>query len=116
MVVEKIFDDLFTAKHIVLSAMAFQGYRQSGKGAIPLVLDFLPASDDKYDVRMGIRTYQSARYFYQMGLDDSFFHLLETYNPTTTGIIVFSLQPMSRAGYFKFQLTPAAIRRAYLLN
>lgn len=116
MVVEKIFDDLFTAKHIMLSAMAFQGYRQSGKGAIPLVLDFLPALDDKYDVRMGIRTYQSAHYFYQTGLDNSFFHLLETYNPTTTGIIVFSLQPMSRAGYFKFQLTPSTTRRFYLLN
>ncbi|MCB9421960.1 MAG: hypothetical protein H6667_19325 [Ardenticatenaceae bacterium] len=116
MVVEKIFDDLFNAKHIVLSAMAFQGYRQSGKGAIPLVLDFCPASNDRYDVRMGVRTYQSAHYFYQMGFDESFFHLLETYNPTTTGIIVFSLQPMSRAGYFKFQLTPSTVHRSYLIN
>jgi hypothetical protein len=116
MIVEKIFDDLFTAKHIILSAMAFQGYRQSGKGAIPLVLDFLPASNDRYDVRMGIRTYQSAHYFYQMGLENSFFHLLETYNPTTTGIIVFSLQPMNRAGYFKFQLSPTTYRRSLLLN
>ena len=116
MVVEKIFDDLFTAKHIVLSAMAFQGYRQTGKGAIPLVLDFLPQPNDKYAIRMGIRTYQSAHYFHQMGLDDAFFSLLETYNPTTTGIIVFSLQPMSRAGYFQFRLTPSTIRRSYLLN
>lgn len=116
MVVEKIFDDLFTNQHLMLSAMAFQGYRQSGKGAIPLVLDFLPALGDKYEVRMGIRHYRNAHYFHEMGLDDSFFHLLETYNPTTTGIIVFSLQPMRRAGYFKFQLTPFAYRRAHLLN
>ncbi len=116
MIVEKIFDDLFTSKHIILSAMAFQGYRQAGKGAIPLALDFLPADNDKYNVRMGIRTYRSAPYFYQMGLDDSFFCLLETYNPSTTGIIVFSLQPMSRAGYFKFHLTPSTIRHSYLLN
>lgn len=116
MVVEKIFDDLFTANHIVLSAMAFQGYRQSGKGAIPLVLDFLPAPNDRYDVRMGIRTYQSAHYFQRMAFDYSFFYLLETYNPATTGIIVFSLQPMSRAGYFKFQLTPSTIHRSCLLN
>ncbi|MEJ2747738.1 MAG: hypothetical protein P8183_07485 [Anaerolineae bacterium] len=99
-----------------MSAMAFQGYKQSGKGAIPLALDFLPTLDDQYQVRMGIRTYQSARHFYQMGLDSSFFRLLETYNPTTTGIIVFSLQPMGRAGYFKFNLTPSTVRRSYLLN
>lgn len=116
MIVEKIFDDLFIVRHVVLSAMAFQGYKQSGKGAIPLALDFLPAPNDKYQVRMGIRTYQSADYFYQMGLDDSFFILLQTYNPTTSGIIVFSLQPMGRAGYFKFNLTPSTVRRAYLLN
>jgi hypothetical protein len=100
----------------VLSAIAFQGYRQTGKGAIPLVLNFFPQQDDKYFVRMGVRNYQNAAYFQQMGWDRSFHNLLTTYNPATTGIIVFSLQPMNRAGYFQFSLTPAAVQRAYLLN
>ena len=116
MIVEKIFDDLFTAQHVVLSAIAFQGYRQAGKGAIPLALNFFPQQDDKYSVRMGVQTYQTAAYFQQMGWDRSFYNLITTYNPATTGIIVFSLQPMNRAGFFQFNLTPAAIQRSYLLN
>ena len=116
MIVEKIFDDLFTAQHVVLSAIAFQGYRQTGKGAIPLALNFFPQPDDRYSVRMGIQTYQNAAYFQKLAWDRSFYNLLLTYNPATTGIVVFSLQPMNRAGYFQFSLTPAAVQRAYLLN
>ena len=116
MVVEKIFDDLFATKHIVLSAMALRGYKQSGKGAIPLLLEFSPSADDNYDVRMEVRAYQSTEYFHNMAPDQSFQELLATYNPTTTGIIVFHMMPMNRAGYFKFTLTPSAVQHAHMLN
>lgn len=102
-------DNFLREHHHQLSLMALHGYRHSGRGAIPLLIEVQPGREPNGGLlRFSVRTYRRSASFPYYVFEDDFYSRIKIYNPRNRGLLVFQLEPGPLSGYLEFDLALSA--------
>ncbi len=89
--------------------MAINGYRQNGRGAIPLLIQAPLDSPLHSDfLRFGVHKYRQAVSLPSHVFEEEFYTRIHNYNPNGSALLIFQLEPGPLSGYLEFDLAVSA--------
>ena len=111
--IRSILDDFLQQHHHHLSLLAVQGFRQNGRGAIPLHIHLLDSPVDSRagshaNVRISVRQYRRTNTLPKLAFEPDFYTRSRSYNPNDTGLLIFQIDPGPISGYLEFNLASSA--------
>ncbi len=89
--------------------MAIHGYQQNGRGAIPVLMQ-APSGFRlrRRHLRFGVHTYRRADSLPLNVFEEEFYTRIQTYSPSSSGLLIFQYEPGPVSGYLEFELSVSA--------
>ena len=105
--VDQLIDDTLENHYEQLSDHARNGFDEAGRGALLLEVELDEVEEpSREDAQVQLSGYFPLEELRELDLDERLYDLLERYDPTDRGVIIYGCEPLGYAAYFDFELIP----------
>lgn len=103
--VDRLIDDTLEEHYARISDHVQNGYDEVGRGALLLEVELDELEEPtREDAHVHLTGYFPLRELRELDLDEELYELLEDYDPTDRGVIIYGCEPLGYAAYFDFDL------------